>query len=141
MSIKTTFTKSSKKMVKFRCVLEKATNGSVKDTRMDAQESALRFMYFYDQYSEDNVLGNYSGNIEHYLDAYVEESNQKKDFQNYIDSYLQSLLDATALFGEYAFRKVSPNYKEERKNQVNKLLMTVMCVLLAKHRDSYKRSY
>ena len=86
------------------------------------------------------MLGNYSGNMDITLDAYVEESNRKKDFQNYIDSYLQSLLDATTLFGEYAFRKVSPNYKKERKNQVNKLLMTAICVLLAKHRDSYKEA-
>ena len=131
--------KALKEMVSSK-EFKEATNGSVKDIRMEAQESALRFMYFYDQYSEDNVLGNYSGNMDITLDAYVEESNRKKDFQNYIDSYLQSLLDATTLFGEYAFRKVSPNYKKERKNQVNKLLMTVMCVLLAKHRDLYKKA-
>lgn len=115
-----------------------ATDGSVKDTRMDAQESALRFMYFYDQYKDDNVLGEYSGNMDSTLDEYVEKINRQIDFQGYISSYLQSLSDAFTLFGKYAFRKVYPDYVHSRRNQVNKLLMMTICVLLAKHRDLYK---
>ena len=118
---------------------KKATDGSVKDTRMDAQESVLRFMYFYDQYNEHKVLGDYSGNIDSALDEYVEKINRQTDFQNYISSYLQSLSDAYTLFGKYAFRKVYPNYESARRNQVNKLLMMTICVLLAKYRDQYKK--
>ena len=54
---------------------KKATNNSVKDTRMAAQESALRFIYFYDQYSENNPIGNYSGELCKSLDEYVETLN------------------------------------------------------------------
>ena len=117
---------------------KKATDNSVKDNRMDAQESALRFMYFYDQYNEDNVLGDYLGNMDSALDEYVEKINRQTNFQNYISSYLQSLSDAFSLFGKYAFRKVYTEYKKSRRNQVNKLLMMTICVLLAKYRGSYK---
>ena len=117
---------------------KKATDNSVKDNRMDAQESALRFMYFYDQYNEDNVLGDYLGNMDSALDEYVEKINRQTNFQNYISSYLQSLSDAFSLFGKYAFRKVYTEYEKSRRNQVNKLLMMTICVLLAKYRDLYK---
>lgn len=116
---------------------KRATNESVKDTRMDAQESALRFIYFYDQYNENNVLGDYSGYLDRALDEYVENLNSKTDFQGYISVYLQSLSDASILFGDYAFRKVHSGYAKSRKKHVNKLLMTATCVLLAKHRESY----
>lgn len=117
---------------------KRATNKSVKDTRMDAQESALRFIYFYDQYNENNVLGDYSGYLDRALDEYVEYLNRKTDFRNYISVYFQSLRDAFTLFGVYAFRKVHSNYANTHKGHVNKLLMTATCVLLAKHRDLYK---
>ena len=116
---------------------KRATNESVKDTRMDAQESALRFIYFYDQYNENNVLGDYSGYLDRALDEYVEYLNRKTDFRNYISVYFQSLRDAFTLFGVYAFRKVHSNYANTHKGHVNKLLMTATCVLLAKHRESY----
>ena len=130
--------KALKKMVNSE-QFKKATNGSVKDTRMDAQESALRFMYFYDQYNENSILVDYSGNMDNTLDEYVEKINRRTDFQDYISSYLQSLSDASTLFGKYAFRKVYPNYNSSRKNQVNKLLMMTICVLLAKHRNQYSK--
>jgi len=116
----------------------RATNDSVKDTRMEAQESVLRFIYFYDQYSEDNVLGAYSGYLDRALDEYVEYLNRKTDFQDLISVYLQSLRDAFTLFGKNTFRKVHSDDDESRKRHVNKLLMTAVCVLLAKHRESYK---
>lgn len=119
---------------------KRATDGSIRDTRMDAQESALRFMYFYDQYDERNILGNYSGNMESTLDEYVEKVNRQEDFQSYISAYSQSMHDAFTLFGRYTFRKVYTAYDNSRRNQVNKLLMVAICVLLARHRDLYKKS-
>lgn len=115
-----------------------ATGGSVKDIRMDAQESALRYMYFCDQYRENNVIGNYSGNIDATLDEYVEKMNQVTDFDKYIRGYEQSMKDASVLFGKYAFRKLSNDYDSApRRSQVNKLLMMSICVLLTKFRDAY----
>lgn len=117
-----------------------ATDRSVKDTRMDAQESALRFMYFCDQYKEKNPVGGYNGYMDSTLDDYVESINNRKDFNQYIADYKQSMQDAYILFGRYAFRKVYAGYELGRRNQVNKLLMMAICVLLTKHKQQYKEA-
>ncbi len=116
---------------------KKATCGSVKDTRMAAQESALRFIYFYDQYSENNYIGNYDGDMKSALDACVEELNQKNkdELSVYVDAFKKSMNLAHQLFGEYAFRKVSPN--QNRKSSINKSLMLVLSVLLAKYAEEH----
>lgn len=118
---------------------QKATGGSVKDTRMEAQEIALRYMYFCDQYTEDNPTGNYSGNIENILDEYVERLNDKSEdeLSSYISDYKVSLHSAYRLFGQHAFRKVYSDYTSLRRSPVNKLLITAITVLLTKHRDEY----
>ncbi len=116
---------------------KQATCGSVKDTRMAAQESALRFIYFYDQYSENNYIGNYDGDMKSALDACVEELNQKNkdELSVYVDAFKKSMNLAYQLFGEYAFRKVSPN--QNRKSSINKSLMLVLSVLLAKYAEEH----
>lgn len=119
---------------------KKATSGSVRDTRMDAQEVALRFMYFYDQYTVENPIGQYNGNMDDSLDGYVESMNTKKDLTTYIEVYERSLEDAFRLFGGYAFRKVKPNYRNENRTPINKLLMLAITVVLAKNRDLYYNS-
>ena len=114
-----------------------ATCGSVKDTRMAAQESALRFIYFYDKYSENNYIGDYDGDMKSALDACVEELNQKnkEELSVYVDAFKKSMNLAYQLFGEYAFRKVSPN--QNRKSSINKSLMLVLSVLLAKYAEEH----
>lgn len=114
-----------------------ATCGSVKDTRMAAQESALRFIYFYDQYSENNYIGDYDGDMKSTLDACVEELNKKNknELTIYVDAFKKSMNLAHQLFGEYAFRKVSPN--QNRKSSINKSLMLVLSVLLAKYAEEH----
>ena len=97
---------------------KEATCGSVNDTRMAAQESALRFIYFYDQYSEDNYIGNYDGDMKSALDACVEELNEKniEELSVYVDAFKKSMNLAHQLFEEYAFRKVFPGYDHNRKS-------------------------
>lgn len=114
-----------------------ATCGSVKDTRMAAQESALRFIYFYDQFSENNYIGDYDGDMKSALDACVEELNKKdkNELTIYVDAFKKSMNLAHQLFGEYAFRKVSPN--QNRKSSINKSLMLVLSVLLAKYAEKH----
>lgn len=116
---------------------KEATCGSVNDTRMAAQESALRFIYFYDQYSENNCIGDYDGDMKSALDACVEELNQKnkEELSVYVDAFKKSMNLAHQLFGEYAFRKVSPN--QNRKSSINKSLMLVLSVLLAKYAEEH----
>lgn len=116
---------------------KQATCGSVKDTRMAAQESALRFIYFYDQYSEDNYIGNYDGDMKSTLDACIEELNEKteQELNKYVEAYRNSMSLAYRLFGDYAFRKVYPNYEKDRKPSINKSLMLAISVLLAKYAE------
>lgn len=115
-----------------------ATDGSVKDIRMDAQECALRYMYFYDQYSEEKPIGNYDGYMDSTLNAYVDYLNRFQEFDHYISTFEQALIDARILFGKFTFRKVVSNDLAKRRTQVNKLLMLAVLVLLAKHKERYE---
>ena len=129
--------KALKQMVS-TLAFKNATDRSVKDTRLDAQECALRYMYFYDQYTEMNPVGTYDGNMETTLNMYVEKMNNRRDFEEYIYAFECALQDAYSLFGEYTFRKVLLRYKEQKRTQVNKLLMLSVLILLTKHREAYK---
>lgn len=117
---------------------KKATNNSLKDTRMAAQESALRFMYFYDQYSEANPLGDYTGEMSECLDSYVEilNSRSEQDLMKYLEIFKKSMELAFDLFGSNSFRKVV--LKGNKKFAINKSLMLAMSVLLAHYYDVYK---
>lgn len=117
---------------------KRATNNSLKDTRMAAQESALRFIYFYDQYTEDNPIGDYNGEIGDSLDKYVEILNKRQtsELMGYIDIFKKSMQMAYELFGENAFRKIEISNK--KKFSINKPLILAFSVLLAHHYDKYK---
>lgn len=116
----------------------KATDGDVKDTRMAAQEAALRFIYFYDEYKNDNPVGNYNGLMSKVLDECVEKLNKESatKLEEYKKAYDRSMSMAFALFGNNAFRKIKADGK---KRPINKLLMLAIAVLLAKHSEEYSR--
>lgn len=117
-----------------------ATCGSIKDTRMAAQESALRFICFYNLYTNDFRLAGYDGNMSRTLDSCVEELNEIpiEKLNKYVDLFKNSMKQAHYLFGGYAFRKVTPNYNSMRKSTINKSLMLAVSVLLAAHREYCK---
>lgn len=116
-----------------------ATCGSIKDTRMAAQESALRFICFYDFYTNTENLSEYDGNMSRALDSCVERLNEasKTELDKYITLFKNSMKFAYSLFGEYAFRKVYPDYRNTRKSSINKSLMLATTVLLAVYSDRY----
>ena len=114
-----------------------ATDYKVKDTRLEAQEAALRFICFYEQYNKDDPVGFYSGNMEDTLDTAIEVLNERNDLQKIVPIYGQALKDAYCLFGDQAFRKVSNG--QSRRSPVNKLLMLAICVLLARHEAEYRK--
>lgn len=116
---------------------KQATGGSVKDNRMEAQETALRFLCFYTQYDAvAESLSFYSGNMEETLDDAVEYFNSYEDTGEILSVYEQAMKDAFCLFGNQAFRKVY--YGQTRRSQVNKLLMLSISVLLAKYCSQYR---
>lgn len=114
-----------------------ATCNSIKDNRMAAQESALRFICFYNLYTNDSGLAGYDGNMSRTLDSCVEELNETpiEKLNKYVDLFKNSMKQAHNLFGDYAFRKVTPNYNSTRKNTINKSLMLAISILLATHRE------
>lgn len=116
----------------------KATNDSLRDTRMAARESALRFIYFYDQYSEENIIGNYNGELCSSLDNYIEILNNmsETELSTYLEIFKRSMKMAFEIFGKDAFRKIDTNRK--KTNAINKPLMLAISVLLAKYYDNYK---
>ncbi len=117
---------------------QRATGGSVKDSRLEAQELALRFIYFVDQYSEANPVGVYDGKMDEALNGMVERLDcQKEDcLEKYLGLYDRSLNFAFRLFGWYAFRKVWPGYGDRRRSPVNKLLHLTICVLLQQYEET-----
>lgn len=114
-----------------------ATDYSVDNTRMTDQELALRFIYFFDQYTDSNPIGSYSGRMDDELDNYIDHLNGKEDLDSYIEHFKNGMESAYRLFGEYAFRKIMPDYREKRRTAINKLLFTTIAVLLARHHTEY----
>ena len=117
-----------------------ATANSVKDTRMDAREAALRFLYFVEQYSPnpENPTGRYTGDMENTLDDFIDELNLRniQVLRDIILVYDQGLKNAFHLFGDYCFRKVTAETVSGRRSPVNKLLMLSFSVLLSKYSHS-----
>ena len=114
-----------------------ATCGSIKDTRMAAQESALRFICFYNLYTSKIGLSGYDGNMSSTLDSCVDELNDVslQELDKYVALFKNSMKQAYSLFGGYAFRKVNTNYNRTRKSSINKSLLVAVSVLLAAHSE------
>lgn len=114
---------------------KQATDYSIKSTRMEDQEVALRFICFYRYYSEDASLNNYNGNMEITLDDATEALNKlrKDDLRVYVNLFKKAMKNAKHLFGRYAFRKIMLRHlqPEANKQLINKALFVSWSVLLA----------
>lgn len=108
-----------------------ATDRTVKDKRMQAQEAALRYLYFRTLYTHDNPVGNYNGYMDSSLDRFIDELNEKRDFDEDIARYEEAMRSAFYLFGKQAFRKIGRD--DKRRLSINKLLMLCISVLLSFH--------
>ena len=123
-----------KQMIELKS-FENATNGSIKDTRMDGRDAALRFIRFYIWSLEGN-FDKYNGDMETTLDDFINYLNgvSQPKLQEYVQIYDNALQLSFRLFGNYCFRKMTPYLFEQGKRPpVNKLLMLVTTVLLAKY--------
>ena len=110
-----------------------ATTGSVSDVRMDAQELALRFLYFRYLYTRDGNIEAYSGAMDDDLDQSVEMFSSDKliNHEEYVEAFKRAMRNAEYLFGRYAFRKVSEKYMDEYRSVINKALFVCWSVLLS----------
>ena len=116
-----------------------ATGGSIKDTRMDAQELALRFIYFF-RLTEHNIndIANYSGNIDEELDALVDEISKvpAEKLSKYVFLFDRAMKNAYYLFGRHAFRRIDEGVTPESgRSVINKALFASEAVLLAVHSE------
>jgi hypothetical protein len=116
-----------------------ASLNSIKSTRMEDQEVALRFICFYNYFMENNNLDSYNGNMEITLDDLVENLNKKSysEMSVYVHYYKTAMSNASHLFGRYAFRKILPKHmiKGASKQLINKALFVSTSVILSQYPD------
>lgn len=113
-----------------------ATDYSIKPTRMMDQELIIRFIGFYFVYKNQTTKLIYNGKMNEFLDNVVEILNSEYKtfpFSKIESDFLLAMENAFTMFGDYAFRKVSINYKSESRNMVNKSLFTAFSVLLSSY--------
>jgi uncharacterized protein with ParB-like and HNH nuclease domain len=79
-----------------------ATDKSIKSARMEDQEVALRFLYFYQLYEKSKNIDDYNGYMELVLDEYTDNNikNPLQYFNKYIQKFSNSMKNAEYLIGE-----------------------------------------
>ena len=115
-----------------------ATDKSIKPTRMDDQEIALRFILFHRFMKNDNTIQEYNGYMDTSLDDLTEELSKRNydELSNYISLFSNSMQNSEYLFGrKYAFRKVRPFdlVPTANKQLINKALFVSWSVLLSRY--------
>ncbi len=117
-----------------------ATDNSIRATRMEDKEVALRFICFNRYYKEDKTLSNYNGNMDTTLDELTEllGKQKKESLENYVPLFTNAMENAAHLFGKYAFRKVLPKHLAPKmdKQLINKALFVSCSVLLSQYDPS-----
>lgn len=126
--------KSMSSLVEFKS----ATDYSIKSTRMEDQEIALRFLYFYELIERHKNIEEYNGYMDLVLDEYTDRNvkNSTQHFDKYIQKFSNAMKNAEYLIGSrYSFRKIQnkdiqPN---SHKKLINKALFVCCSVLLANY--------
>lgn len=115
-----------------------ATCGSVGSVRMQDQELVLRSLAF--RLSHLEVLGEYQGNMDRFLDQAVDTLNNAPDklVQKVTADFLQSMRNAAYLFGPFAFRKCLPEdlVKGARRRLINNALFTTWSTVLTEYSEA-----
>lgn len=101
----------------------KATNNSINDNRMDAQELILRFIGF--RLEKEKKIS-YGGIMNSFLDETIDLLCDYKDtdFNKYYEELINSFKICYHLFGEYSFRKCLSEHllPNARKQYINKAM-------------------
>jgi len=114
-----------------------ATDYSIRSTRMEDQEVALRFILFR-RYLEQNNMSDYNGSMDNALDSLTEElyKTPQSDLEHYVDLYRTAMMNAKYLLGQkHAFRKIrrfdiQPN---AYKQLINKALFVSLSVMFSQY--------
>ncbi|PKL79805.1 MAG: hypothetical protein CVV25_06750 [Ignavibacteriae bacterium HGW-Ignavibacteriae-4] len=126
-----------KEMVKLPEFLS-ATDKSIKSTRMDDQEIALRFLVFYSMFEKYGNIDKYTGYMDSTLDEFTELNIKSKsqELVKFIPHFSNSMKNAEYLLGKKcAFRKILPKdtKPDSYKQLINKALFVCMSILFAKY--------
>jgi uncharacterized protein with ParB-like and HNH nuclease domain len=113
-----------------------ATDKSIKSTRMEDQEIALRFLFFYELFEKNNNIDEYSGYMDLVLDEYTDKNIKYSSlyFEKHIRKFSNSMKNAEYLIGSrYAFRKIQSKdvLPNSYKQLINKALFVCCSILLA----------
>ncbi len=113
-----------------------ATDKSIKSTRMEDQEIALRFLCFYELFEAKKNIDDYNGYMDLVLDEYTDRNlkTQSQYFEKYIQKFSNSMKNAEYLIGSrLAFRKIQNKdiQPDSYKQLINKALFVCSSVLLA----------
>ena len=115
-----------------------ATDNSIKSTRMDDQELALRFLVFYKMYESSDNIDSYNGYMDAILDEFTENNikTPKLELDKYVKYFSNAMQNAEYLIGRrYAFRKIllKDIQPDSYKQLINKALFVCTSVLLAQY--------
>jgi hypothetical protein len=115
-----------------------ATDNSIKNTRMENEEMALRFLVFNRMVEKSNSIDSYTGYMDSALDEFTELNikSKKQDLEKYIPQFGRAMDNAEYLLGKkYAFRKILLKDLEPNayKQLINKALFVCISILLAKY--------
>jgi len=115
-----------------------ATDNSIKSTRMDDQELALRFLVFYKMYESSDNIDSYNGYMDAILDEFTENNikTPKLELDKYVKYFSNAMQNAEYLIGRrYAFRKIllKDIRPDSYKQLINKALFVCTSVLLAQY--------
>ncbi len=106
----------------------KATGGSIKPIRMADRECVLRFLAFYVHSPEKYDKGDLDGFLGNAMENINNMSSEKRDALG--ADFEKAMGAASAIFGEYAFRKRTS--LDDRKRPISKILFEVWSVQLAR---------
>ena len=117
-----------------------ATDFSIKKTRMDDQEIALRFLMFYQWFENSgfNNIDRYNGYMDSSLDEFTEFNikSKKEDLEKYIALFSNAMKNAEYLIGRRcSFRKIQTKdiLPNSYKQLLNKALFVCTSILLANY--------
>ncbi|MDR3128991.1 MAG: DUF262 domain-containing protein [Tannerellaceae bacterium] len=123
------------KMVKLE-EFKRATDKSIKSTRMEDSEMALRFILFRDLMTSEGNINRYDSYMDASLDALTERLRKStiNDLEHHVEAFSRAMYNAEYLFeSKYAFRKVRTKdlKRDASKQLINKALFVSWSVLLA----------
>ncbi|MCF8428273.1 MAG: DUF262 domain-containing protein [Bacteroidia bacterium] len=113
-----------------------ATDYSIKSIRMEDQEIALRFLFFYELYERNNSIDDYNGYMDLVLDEYTDKNvkTSQQSLEKYVQKFSNAMRNAEYLIGSrLAFRKIQNKdiQPDAYKQLINKALFVCCSVLLA----------